>query len=226
VPFATIRADLIGSAAYQALSGTAIRLHLVFESNFDPNRELILPQQTAVKMLGLSYSTVTKGLAELIKAGIIVKISDGWRPGRMGSQVKGRAAVYDLPHRYLGTPVTWKRPGDPNLQGHWRVHSERLRNLARSVSPAEAKVFITLHAVDRQDDGSPQPTEGMSLLPDRVGLPRATIHRAILSLIAAKRIEITVPGKGSKPALYSLAPAERKGVGPRRKKSTTTPMRR
>jgi len=176
-----------------------------------------------VKMLGLSYSTVTEALAELVKAGITVKIRDGWRPGRMGSKF-GRAAVYDLPHRHSERPVTWKRLGDPNLEGHWRVHCERLRSLAKSLSPAEAKVFIALHAVDRNQDGSPRLNEGVWLSPDRVGLPKATIHRAIHSLLAAGRFEMTQPGKGSRPALYRLSPAEAKGV--HWKKSATTRLRR
>jgi DNA-binding MarR family transcriptional regulator len=104
------------------------------------------------------------------------------------------------------------------------VHIEKLRNLARSLSAAEAKVFIALHAVNRQEDGSPQSNGGIALSPDRVGLPKATMHRAILSLVAAGRIEITQPAKGRRPALYRLAPAEAKGV--RRKKSTTTCLRR
>ena len=64
-PFATIRADLLGSAAYRSLSGHAMRLHLLFEASFNPNRELFLPQAKAVAALGMSYSTVNKAYAEL-----------------------------------------------------------------------------------------------------------------------------------------------------------------
>ena len=78
----------------------------------------------------------------------------------MGGQQKGRAAVYDLPHRHGKSIPKWKRQGDPNLEGSWRVHCGRLRPLASKLSSNEMKAFLKLQAVNRRENGEPALNRG------------------------------------------------------------------
>ena len=222
-PYATIRADLLGSRKYRRLSGAAMRVHLLLEANFDPNRELYLPQAIAVKVLRLSFSTVACAFAELERAGVAIKLQDGWRPGRMGGQAEGRAAVYDLPHRRGSPKPMWRQQGDPNLQGSWRIHSERLRRLAAELSNSQAKVFLWLHAVNRLDDGSLAQNEGRPTSADDIGIPRSTLNRILHELVERGKVEMTEAGAGTKPANYRLASAETKGVQVRRTRRKKSP---
>jgi predicted transcriptional regulator len=211
-PYASIRVDLIASATYRALSGAAMRIHLLLESNYVPDRELYLPHKVAVRKLRLSFTTVGKAFAELIEAGIVRKLRDGWRPGKMGGQSEGRAAVYDLPHRRAeGVPV-WKQPGDLRLQGKWRIHCERVRKLAAQLSNEEIKPYLWLHAVDRRKDGSPAENEGRPLTAERLRMPRATLHRALQTLVDRGLIKRTQRCAGRRPGYYRLASSETKGV--------------
>lgn len=210
--YASIRADLISTAIYRALPGSVMRLHLLFEANYNPNHELIMPCNNAAKLLKVSCSTVTAGIASLVRSGIVAKVRDGRRPNTMGILAKGKAAVYALPHRQPApeTPPVWKQPHDPRHQGYWRVHVQRLRQLVRELSDNEAKVYLNFHAAHRTANGSLAQNDPRSLSEAETGIAKTTLHRVIRTLIARGKIEVAQPAAGSRPALYRLSPSELK----------------
>ncbi len=211
-PYATIRADLLGCATYRALSGAAMRIHVMLEANFNPNHELILPHKMAIDHLQMSPNSVTACLAELTAALIVEKVRDGIRPGRMGGQSEGRAAVYRLPHRDGDAIPRWKRDNDPKLRGAYRIHCEKLRHLAAQLSANEMKLFLYFQAVDRNADGSPLLNEDRTISSAQAGIPKATLQRVLVSLMSKGKIERTVDGIGKRPARYRLHAAEAKGI--------------
>jgi|GEM_PF-2752904 len=223
-PYASIRADLISAASYRALPGSVMRLHLLFEANYNPNHELIMPCNNAAKQLKASCSTVTAGIASLVRSGIVAKVRDGRRPNTMGILAKGKAAVYALPHRQPApaSPPVWKQPHDPRPQGYWRVHVQRLRQLVRELSDNEAKVYLIFHAADRTAEGSLVQNDPRALSEAETRIPKTTLHRVIKALITRGRIEVAQPAAGSRPALYRLAPSELKVPRQAREKSRTT----
>ena len=225
-PYATIRADLLGSAAYRNLSGNAMRIHLLAEANYTPYGELLLPQKQSTQKLKMSPNTVAACMKELLDARILEKVREGSRPGKSG-QSAGLAAVYRLPHRIGQSVPSWKRHNDPALRGSYRAHSNKLRDIASSLSGNEAKVFLWFIAVHRNEDGSPQCNDPRPISAEDVGIPRATLHRVLVALTEKGRIEQARDGKGSRPAYYRLAAEETKGVRtPRERKKAATPLGR
>jgi hypothetical protein len=219
-PYASIRADLLASAAYRAMSGNAMRVHLLAEASFHPEKELFLPQQRIADMLKCSAA-----IEELIEAGFLVKLRDGWRPGRMGGGTKGLAAIYALPDRREGCSPTWKRPGDPAAQGHWRRHSAALRALVAKTTANELKVYLVFHASDHAADGSLEQDAPRTVSTKQAGLARASLHRALGELVRKGLIERVREGTGRRSTTYQLTHAEDKGVRPRRNTSPATQVR-
>jgi DNA-binding MarR family transcriptional regulator len=224
-PYATIRSDLLASAAYRVLSGNAMRLHLVAEANYHPERELFLAQRTIVNHLNCSAATASAAIAELMTAGFLVKTRAGCRPGRMGGGAKGRAAVFELPDRSPGCSPSWKRPGDPAARGSWRKHSLALRALVKRTTANQLKVFLLFHAAGHAEDGSLERNEPRCVSAGDAALPRASLLRALDSLVGKGLLERVAEGCGRRAATYRLAPAEAKGVRRGRNNSPDTLLR-
>jgi hypothetical protein len=124
--------------------------------------------------------------------------------------------------------ISLRYPGDPRVDGYWRVHCERLRSLTARLSNMEVKVYIFMQASPRRNDGSPMINEGRVVSGQQIAVGRATLHRALAALVKMGLIEITEAGAGRRPTFYRLAPAEAQGVRKKtkgRQKSPTTPVR-
>lgn len=211
-PYASIPASMLAGAAFKALSPTAVRVLLLFHAAYDPNKELFVSQSSARKLLFASPNTISGVYEEIERAGFLVKLRQHTRPGGMGSAGKGKAAVYDLPGRKAGLPMTWRRAGDPGRTGSWRIHSERLRARLKSLPPAAVKLWCYCHAVDRRRDGGPLANEPRPIRPSDCGLSGETLRRAKAELCSAGIIRLVSTAAGSRPEAYALTQAECKGL--------------
>lgn len=211
-PYASIPASMLVSAAFKALSPTAIRVLLLFHAAYNPEKELFISQTTARKALKASPNTMSPAYAEIEGAGFVIKLREHIRPGRMGAAGKGKAAVYDLPGRNMNLEIPWRRPTDRGRSGWWRIHSERLRSHLKILSPTAVKVWCHMHAVDRRRDGGPAANDPRPIHSADVGLSEETLRRAKVELCEAGILCIAVPAKGSRPATYVLAETECKGL--------------
>jgi hypothetical protein len=212
LPYASIPASMLVSAAFNALSAHAIRVLLLFHAAYHVEKELFIAQRTAGKLLRASPNTMSRAYAELEQAGFLIRLRDHIRPGGMGSAGAGKAAIYDLPGRNMGLEVTWRRSGDPGRAGWWRIHSARLRARLRTLSAGAVKVWCFMHAVDRRSDGSPAQNSPRVLRAEEVGLPAETLRLKAIELCVAGIIRVITKGGGQRPSTYALTEAECKGL--------------
>jgi DNA-binding MarR family transcriptional regulator len=204
----------------------AVRIWLLLQAAYQPDRETILPRDTAVRILKGSSRTVSAGFAELLAAGIVTKLREPCRPGTMGALGVGRATVFDLPDR-RGVTGLWKALGDPWFEGYWRIDVGALRRAATDLSGPEAKLWVHLHARHRRSDGGPVANEPMSLgassVAEALHLTRPTAARAIAGLSRRGFITLERSAAGSAPALFRLSDAQTKGASSRKSKSNPKP---
>lgn len=203
---------MLASAAFRALTPTAIGVLLLFHAAYDPNKELFVSHAQAREHLRVSPNTLTAAYRELEAAGFLVKRREAIRPGGMGSAGRGKATVYDLPERSLSGPCAWRHPDDPGRTGRWRIYSGRLRDRLKKLSPAAVKIWCHMHAIDRQMNGAPVFNPPRALTPDEVGFPAETLRRKIIELCAANIIRVAEKGAGSRPTTYELTEAECKAL--------------
>jgi hypothetical protein len=202
----------MGSAAFRALSGRAVRLWLLLESNASPNvtshrLECFLSQRQALARLGGGPNLICAGFRQLQAAEIIRLVKRGSGPGRMGG-AKRHASLYWLPHRTKGESIFgWRSEEDEKVYGFWRVHNEQLRSIAKNLSDIEAKVFVYCMSGRRTDDGyliKSSFTLSVREISDKLNISIGAASEALNRLVEKKFIDIEQKGRGRAPVQYAV----------------------
>ena len=107
-PYATMHADLVLACA-STLSGPEFGLLMLLNANFTmppgTSGETLVPFAAAQAALRAGPGTVAAAFRRLADMGFIRLKRPGVRPGAAGgAQTKGKAAVYELPHRTSSAP--------------------------------------------------------------------------------------------------------------------------
>ena len=109
-PFATVPATILASARVRLLSGTALRVLLWCEASWTPKGKCVASVRNIGEQIGKEPQAAGAGLRELAAAGLMVLTRKARRPGDMGKDTRGTAAVYDIPHRNKGAPLDHRPP--------------------------------------------------------------------------------------------------------------------
>ena len=209
-PFATIGTTLLASARVRELSATDLRVWLWCEASWTPKHNCVASVRHIGGDIGKEPSSVGAALRNLVSTGLLVLAKAARRPGAMGSDTRGAAAVYDLPDRHKGARIE-RRSGDKSLAGAWKVYSEDLRRLASSRTLGDAALRTLIAAVlphPRFRDGTLQVDINLDLSPDALNalmpdVPRATMARGVPELKAAGLVAEVQPAAGRRSAVYA-----------------------
>jgi hypothetical protein len=241
-PFATIPTTILASARVRLLSGTALRVLLWCEASWTPKGKCVGSVRHIGDDLSKEPQAAGAGLRELVAAGLMVLTRKARRPGDMGSEavaarrgknkkdMRGEAAVYDIPHRHQGAPLD-HRPGDRRLGGSWKCYSADLRRIASTETLSDAAIRTLVCRVlphSRSKHGELQapvhldlsPSAIMATLPD---LSRRTAARVAGELADAGLVILVHPGKGRRAAVYAPAGAAIQRI--QRGRTKAEPMR-
>ena len=191
-------------------------MHLLAEAAYTPNSELTLPHNKTRELLHASDTAITKAKGDLAAAGIMILVSPGIAPNRMGGQSNaGRAAVFALPHRKSGclpNECLWGRDGGPAREGYWRIHCDYLRWLIENLSAHALRVFVFLHATNHTEAGMVADISGRAINHNEVGLTKPTCARAICELLDRDILEFERRPAGRRAATYRLCVKARGGI--------------
>lgn len=212
-PYASIPSTLLTSNRYRRLSPKAKAMHLLYEASYVALRDCsdgksIVPHIKAMKVLAIGDASAGNAPGELVDAGILVLIKEPIRPGGMGgSIIAGRAAVYDLPHRSAGALYAnfeWYSEGGPVLEGYWRIHSAKLRNLVEKIGPDGCAILAVLHSKHHTAEGGLHDNSARSITAILVGLSKTKVARVLTRLVTAGVLRKHETAKGRRAASYVL----------------------
>ena len=221
--FATIAPSIMGSGKLRELPGAYLRVLLLAEANWTPNRKVILPWGHVATTLRISRTTSGKAINQLLDSELITLERQGKRPMRMGGAGKGQAALYDIEHRRKGGTLRLAQ-GDRRYRGFWKVWCADLRRLAAELGDAAVRVWVcTVIPCDRDHAGRPQsdapfPLSGRELAKQLPGMAHRTAHRAIGELVKAGLIQKVEPASGCRSARYIRTGVTVTGIPRRRQK--------
>jgi hypothetical protein len=206
-PFATIATTLLASQHLRRLSGAAIRIWLLANASWTPDRPAPLPIDYIAKNLHKAPRTVCTAIRELVASSMLEPHDPAVRPGGMGR--KGQAATFNLPHRKPNKPAPIRRDiGDPTLQGTWRVRCDELRKLAAELTDTGILILVcVILPCHRDKHGCPVSAKPFSLAPSELRdmfpkISRATLARVPAELRRLNLIEQIRAPSGRRPALY------------------------
>lgn len=126
--YAPLAYEMLRSAAWRSLSGSAIKVFLELHTRFDGfnNGELFLSLEEAAKFLGMGKSTAKAGFDELIEKGFL-------RLVKQGTFIRGRASTYRMTHKPAASVMRtddwrhWKAPEKPpKIRKAWGEKKRKL----------------------------------------------------------------------------------------------------
>jgi hypothetical protein len=207
--FCTIPTTLLATQRLRKLDGLALRLLLWLEAGWHPDRHVALPQEHVAKELRVRRSSVASATVQLLEAGLITLVSKAVTPRSMGPIGPGKAAVYEIPHRRVGTGIRFDQ-GDQRLPGNVKLWASDARYLAKELSDTAARVAIIPLAVPRSSDGTPLREESLDLSGDCLirilpGLTARSAYRGLHELLSKGLLTITQPHAGRRGARYAPA---------------------
>jgi hypothetical protein len=180
--------------------------------------EAVVAFATAQAAMRVGPATVAAAFKRLAESGFIKLKRPGVRPGAAGGgQRRGKAAVYELPHRTSSAPrLDWspalQAAGIKRPDGKLRLPSDRIKADVSELSGIALRILYLIAAMKKRDasgallDKEPEPI-GPARLASLAGVGRASAARALGELVKAGRLHIAAPGRGSAPARYALASA-------------------
>jgi DNA-binding MarR family transcriptional regulator len=186
------------------LRGATLKVLLLAFANWVPDLDgrgpgTLVPVNRAAQALRLSRATVSRAIKELCALGLLRLVEPGSRPLSQGG-ARGRAARYAVVTKSGLFGFSWKRPGDRNLGGSWRIDVALLRALLAALDPVAIKVLVEVHAVDRTRSGVPADNSGRRLSARGLGtvlrIGKSAAHQAINALRRLGQLEVVTDPAG------------------------------